>query len=208
MRSGYSFFLFLCFSSFLSAQQDNKQFIRKSLLRADASIVAGYLFSENISNVHINGGVEYYFDNVISVRGSASTLLGSSGLTSDSMGLKDFHSIYLGPVFHIQTKGHFDPYIVVQPGLSYTSSYRKIKTSSPDISDKINYDGVLSPLATVGLGFNYYFERFVHVFAEGRYVYGRHLSQAPSPISLQELRITFGLGFNLFASKQKKDPAN
>jgi hypothetical protein len=72
-------------------------------------------------------------------------------------------------------------------------------------AQKKYYNGSISPLATAGLGFNYYFQRFAHLFLETRYVYGQHLSNAPSPISLQEVRITFGLGFNLFIIKEKKE---
>ncbi len=201
---------YVCSLSVVFAQQENTQFIHKHLVRADASIVAGYLFKENINNVHINGSAEYYLDNKISIRGSASYLLGSSGFTKDSMGLKDFHSIYLGMVYHFTTKGHFDPYLILQPGLAYTSSYQVHNWVPVQLKDEqishTYYPGTLSPLATAGVGFNYYFQRFAHLFVETRYVYGRHLSQAPSPISLQELRVTFGLGFNLFIIKDKKIP--
>ncbi len=200
--------LLVCFSNAVSAQKENAQYIHKHLMRADASIVAGYMFKEGLSNVHLNGSAEYYIDNIVSIRGSASYMLGSSGITKDSMGLKDFHSIYLGPVFHFQTKGHFDPYVVLQPGLAYTSSYEVHNWVPLQLKDEqishTSYPGVLSPIATAGIGFNYYFQRFAHLFVETRYVYGRHLSSAPSPISLQELRITFGLGFNLFIIKEKK----
>ena len=124
------------------------------------------------------------------------------------MGLKDFHSIYLGGAYHIPTKGHFDPYVIFQPGLAYTSSYEIHNWVPLQLQDErvshTYYPGVLTPLATAGVGFNYYFQRFAHLFLETRYVYARHLSQAPSPISLQELRVTFGLGFNLFIIKDKK----
>lgn len=202
----------VCALSVGFAQQENTQFIHKHLVRADASIVAGYLFKENINNVHINGSAEYYLDNKISIRGSASYLLGSSGFTKDSMGLKDFHSIYLGMVYHFETKGHLDPYLILQPGLAYTSSYQVHNWVPVQLKDEqishTRYPAVLSPLATAGLGFNYYFQRFAHLFIETRYLYGRHLSQAPSPISLQELRVTFGLGFNLFIIKEKKIPTS
>lgn len=202
--------LILCFSNVVFSQQENTQFIHKHLVRADASIVAGYLFKENMNNVHVNGSAEYYIDNKVSIRGSASYLLGSSGLTADSMGLKDFHSIYLGGVYHFTTKGHFDPYFILQPGIAYTSSFKeKIDPATVNNENPTRkyYPGVLSPLATAGLGFNYYFQRFAHLFMETRYVYGRHLSEAPSPISLQELRVTFGLGFNLFIIREKKKPS-
>lgn len=206
MKSINLIILFVCLSSVVFAQQENTQYIHKHLLRTDASIVAGYLFKEGMNNVHLNGSAEYYLDNKISIRGSASYLLGCNGLTKDSIGLKDFHSIYLGGAYHFPTKGHFDPYLILQPGLAYTSSY---KSGPPALKDgdeqkRKYYPGVLTPIATAGVGFNYYFQRFAHLFLETRYVYGQHLTQAPSPISLQELRVTFGLGFNLFIIKDKK----
>jgi hypothetical protein len=201
-------FLFVCLTTVLFAQQENTQFIHKHLVRADASIVAGYLFKENINNVHVDGNAEYYVDNKVSIRGSATYMLGSSGLTKDSIGLKDFHTIMLGGAYHFHTNGHFDPYFIFQPGLAYTSSYKAKYIGNPDDRTKVaTYGGALTPLATAGLGFNYYFQRFAHLFLETRYVYGRHLSEAPSPVSLQELRVTFGLGFNLFIIKEKKKAA-
>ncbi len=207
MTKKYLIILLVCLSGVMIAQQENTQFIHKHLVRADASIVAGFLFKENISNVHINGNAEYYMDHKVSIRGSASYMIGSDGLTADSMGLKDFHSILLGGAYHFTTKGYFDPYFIIQPGLSYTSSFKELADPTASASDspkRKKYDGVVSPIATAGLGFNFYFQRFAHLFFETRYVYGRHLSEAPSPISLQEMRVTFGLGFNLFIIKDKK----
>jgi hypothetical protein len=203
-------FPLVCLSSVLSAQQEPEpqaQYIHKHLVRSDASIVAGYLLKEDLSNVHVDGSLEYYLDNQVSIRGSATYMLGSRGLTADSMGLKDFHSIMLGGAYHFHTNSHFDPYFILQPGIAYTSSYKATYVHDPEQNTPLRqYSGVLSPLGTAGLGFNYYFQRFAHLFMETRYVYGRHLSDASSPISLQELRVTFGLGFNLFIIKDKKIP--
>lgn len=195
----------VCFSSLLFAQQEDGQFIHKHLLRADASIVKGYLLKENFQTVHVNGNLEYYADNKISIRGDANYMLGSSGLTADSIGLNNNISVLLGAAYHFHTKGHFDPYFIFQPGIAYTTSYKQFDLSTNDARSKIKYKAAMSPIATAGLGFNYYFQRFAHLFLETRYVYGQHLSNAPTPISLQELRITFGLGFNLFIIKEKKE---
>lgn len=192
------------------AQEEKTQFIHKYLTRADASIMPGVMFKEGFSNVYINGNLEYYIDNLISVRGDCNYMMGSTGINADSMGLKDNHSILLGAALHFPTKGHFDPYLIVQPGLAYTTSYHQYYTGgivNEDHKQKDTYNGVLSPIGTVGLGFNYYFQRFAHLFLETRYVHGNHLSEAPSPLSIDELRITFGLGFNVFIMKEKKKPS-
>lgn len=192
-------FSIVVFSSAGFAQQEDGQYIHQQLTRADASIVAGYMFKENINNVYVKGNLEYYLDNKVSIRGDVNWLMGSTGLTSDSMGFKDNHSLMIGTVYHFHTKNHFDPYFIIQPGLAYTSSYKEVVSTIPDKNTKnVYYKGVMSPLASAGIGFNYYFQRFAHLFIETRYVYGNHLSEAPKPLSLQELRVTFGLGFNLF----------
>jgi hypothetical protein len=194
----------LCCISFSFAQQQDGQYIHKHLVRSDASIVSGYMFNENIKNVYLNGNLEYYMDNKVSIRGDANYLLGSNGLSNDSAGLKDNSSVMLGAVFHMNSKGYFDSYFILQPGIAYTSSY--LQNNSGEQMNRKYYPGVLSPLGSAGVGFNYYFQRFAHLFLETRYIYGQHVSRAPGPLSLQELRITFGLGFNLFIIKEKEQP--
>lgn len=208
MLKSFYITLFVCFATSLFAQIESEQYIRKHLLRADGSIVAGFMPKDNLSNVHVTGNLEYYVDNVVSVRGEATYLLGSTGLTADSMGLKDEISVGLGTAFHFHTNGHFDPYFILEPNIGYTSSYHQNVTRPLiDATPKTYYVGSVTPMATAGLGFNYYFQRFAHLFVEGRYVYAQHLSEAPKPISLQEIRVTFGLGFNLFIIKEKKKPS-
>ncbi len=204
-------YVFLFITSTLFSQT-KEQYIFKHLIRADASIVSGYMYKDGIRNVYVNGNAEYYIDNKISVRGDANFLLGSSELSKNYIGFKDNHSIGLGLVYHLKTKNHFDPYFIFQPSIAYSSSYLDVN-KAPHVmnadgtypTNNIYYSPVLSPLATCGLGFNYYFQRFAHLFMETRYIYGQHLSNAPSPLSLEEIRITFGLGFNVFAVKPKRE---
>ena len=196
----------IIFSTAVPAQQESGQYIHKHLVRTDASIISGYMFKGNIKNVYINGNLDYYLDNKISIRGDVNWMVGSSSTSENSIGLKDNHSVMLGVAYHFHTNGHLDPYFILQPGLAYTSSYQwKGDVPFPETNVyKVNYKGLVSPLGSAGLGFNYYFQRFAHLFLETRYVHGNHLSEAPKPISLQELRITFGLGFNLFIIKQPR----
>lgn len=207
MFKRYFILFFVCSCSLLSAQQESSQFIRKHLMRADGAIMPGFILKDNLTNVYLTGNLEYYMDTKVSIRGDINYLVGSTGLSDDSIGLKDNHSVFFGPSFHFKTNGHFDPYFVLQPGIAYTSSYKATFTESEAKNTKVaTYAGAVSPLGTAGFGFNYYFQRFAHLFFETRYVYGKHLSEASSPLSLQELRVTFGLGFNAFVIKEKKRP--
>lgn len=195
----------LLLSNGLYAQRENGQFIHKHLMRADASIVAGTMYKSNFRNVHLNGNLEYYLNNKISIRGDLNWMAGTKSQATTSTYLKDYYSVMLGGVYHFKSASHFDPYFIVQPGLAYASSYRVTKqalNAESISSERTNYKASIAPLGSVGIGFNYYFQQFAHLFAEGRYVYGTHLSQAAQSLSLQELRITFGLGFNLFVAKE------
>ncbi len=185
--------------------QQTGQYINKYLIRSDISLVAGNMFKDNIQNVYVNGNEEFYLNKNLSIRGDGNWMVGSKGLTKDSMGLKDYFSLSLGVAYHFPTNGHLDPYCILLPGLAYTSSFHQelqpgVKN---DGTKKTNYMGALTPLGSVGLGINYYFQYVAHLFIETRYVYGMHLSEAPKPMSLEEVRITFGLGFNLFVKKDK-----
>jgi hypothetical protein len=199
--------LYIClgFCSFTFAQtEESEQFIRSGLIRSTLAIEPGFFIHHNMTNTYLTGKLEGYLDNKVSMRGEANYMVGSKGLSKDSIGLANNHSLSLGFVFHKHTNGHFDPYIAVMPGWAYTSSYKKFYNFLENREEKITYAGSISPLAMVGVGFNYYFQRFAHLFFETRYIYGRHLSEAPNPLSLQELRVTFGLGFNVFTIKKKK----
>jgi len=61
----------------------------------------------------------------------------------------------------------------------------------------------VNPLISGVIGFNLYATKFFHLFADARYVYGNHLSDSP-PISLNEVRVSFGLGINLNVLSRKK----
>jgi len=54
-----------------------------------------------------------------------------------------------------------------------------------------------NPLMSEVIGFNYYGDKYFHLFAELRLVQGNHMSTYSKPQSLNELRFSFGLGFNL-----------
>jgi hypothetical protein len=61
----------------------------------------------------------------------------------------------------------------------------------------------VNPLISTAFGFNFYFQRWFHLFGEVRYISGKHLSDATTPLSLNELRFSFGLGWNINLIKKK-----
>jgi len=177
-----------------SSLPENNQFIHKGLIRAQGTISLGSMFKPAVTNVYIYGNVEGYLDPKISIRGDSYWFLNSLGST------KPFsfnHSIFFGGSYHLKTNNHFDPYIGLQPGISIT------QLNGPEIfgENVISYMyppvPKANPLLSGVVGFNYYATKFFHFFLEARYVGGKHMSGFSAPYSLNELRFSFGLGYNL-----------
>jgi len=58
-------------------------------------------------------------------------------------------------------------------------------------------NATFNPLYSGLVGMNYYATKFFHLFISARYLSGKHLSNAPEPLRLDEFRFSFGLGFNV-----------
>lgn len=203
---------FLICVLFAQAQEEKGQFIRKGLLRSMATISPGTMLQnkKNESTISIHGNLEYYVADNISIRGDSYYFLQSkfnNGVVLSELYFFDFnHSILSGASYHFKTKNHFDPYIALEPGISITRASEKCP---PEVMCILpvwarTYETTANPLISTAFGFNYYFQKLFHLFGEARYIHGNYLSDAPAPLSLSELRFSFGLGFNLNLLKNKE----
>ena len=188
----------LCFS-----QQDTGRYIHKGLLRAQATICPGVLLKENATMIYIHGCLEYYVADNVSVRGDSyyDVMAGNTKKETGPLGYN--HSTFAGVAYHFKTKNHFDPYFSFEPGISITkgNDYSGIICDpGPCLSQG---ETSANPLLSTAVGFNLYFEKWFHLFGEAKYVSGKYLSDAYAPKSLNELRFSFGLGFNLNLLKKK-----
>ncbi len=192
----------VCFS-----QEESKQFIRKGLIRSQATICPGIMLKENISTISLHGTLEYYVADNVSLRGDTYFYLQGK----DAYGNNPFqinHATFSGLSYHFRTKSHFDPYFTIAPGVTVTqdNSFEACLNSlGPNVTVSFckQTEKSVNPLLSAGFGFNYYFQKWFHLFGEARYIGGKYLSDAPAPLSLSELRFSFGLGFNLNLLKKK-----
>lgn len=180
-------FILLLTPLFNFAQEtDDKSVIKTGLLRAQATISFGKLINLKQASLYLQGNIEYYVNNTISSRGDIFYYLKSN----DESLLELNHQLFAGTSYHFKTKGNFNPYIGFQPGIAITQS-----SEVPNIYfTKANT--TLTPLLSPVIGFNYYASNWFHLFIEGRYVYGKHISNYP-PLNISEVRLSFGLGFNI-----------
>ncbi len=78
--------------------------------------------------------------------------------------------------------GRLDPWVGFQPGLALTRA--------------VDGPARVSPVASVAVGSNFLVSSLFHFFVEGRQMLGRHLTDEVATVSLNEARLSFGLGFS------------
>ena len=196
MKKYFSLLIIALFTFSAFAQKDTTRYIHKHLLRAQATISPGFMLRTSSNNIYIHGNLEYYLDETISLRGDGYYFVSSLGNTDH---FTMHHSFFSGASYHFKTKNHFDPYFGIQPGLSITQAI--YNPCSPEVlcpfSGPVQHTPSANPLLSGVIGFNYYAQKIFHIFGEARYVHGKHLSEY-GPLDLKEIRLSFGLGFNLF----------
>lgn len=184
----------------MSNAQDTAEvriFIKRGILRAQGTISPSYLLQQKASPIYLHTDLEYYFEEKFSIRSDTYYFL---SYTSDNQPFDFNHSAFSGLVYHFTSEKHFDPFIGIQPGISYASR--------PVLMLAV-YDGnpgrSFNPLYSAVAGFNFYANKYFHLLANARYIYGTHTAEGTSPSSLQELRFSFGLGWNLRVKKYPKE---
>ena len=182
--------LFCCFPLFLIAQENTSVVAQKGLLRATGTISFGGMTQHEQTNIYIHGVTEYFVSDKITARGDIYYYLKSGNKQMLNLN----HQLFAGASYHFNTQHHFVPYVGFQPGIALTQA------DFITINQENNME--VSPLISTVAGFNFYASRWFHLFIDGRYVSGKHLSNQKT-ISLDEVRLSFGLGFNLNVLKRK-----
>jgi hypothetical protein len=150
------------------------------------------------TNVYLHGNLEYYPEDKLSIRSDTYVYL--NALYSKYIDIKNYSS-FTGISYHFTTKKQFDPYIALQPGIAYVNIEPAVSITIPGLSVLPEVSGY-APLYSAAIGFNYYAKSIFHLFMEARYVHG-DFAASPVALSLDELKVSFGLGFNLRAKKPK-----
>jgi hypothetical protein len=184
---------------FCAISQDD--FKKDGMLRATATFAVGRLLSYDISNAYLKGELEYHIEEKISLRGDTYLMAGSK--SGEYFSLTNYHSSMAGISYHFTEKKKFDPYLGVQTGviLSETKPEAEILIFYPYPSNRRS----INPLVSLHAGFNYYASNYFHLFANLRYLNG--IRNAPDSFNdMNELRLSFGLGFNIGVKKTRLRP--
>lgn len=182
--------LALLFPFFLNAQETSSSIADKGLLRATGTISFGGMTKHEQTNIYLQGVLEYFVTKNITSRGDIYYYLKSG----DKQMLNQNHQLFAGASCHFNTNSNFVPYLGIQPGIGLTQANFVVVNGENNVE--------ASPLISAVVGFNYYASNWFHLFIDGRYISGKHLSNQKT-ISLDEVRLSFGLGFNLNVLKKK-----
>lgn len=185
-------FLFICLTTVSAPSQE--QFISKGLIRSALTFSAGTFTSgelAGISNpIYLHGMLNIYTSREISIKGD-----GFYFIKNDNMVMN--HQLFSGAAYHFKTKNNIDPYVGFQPGVSITEFKDREDILCSQLPCDFQYNKAVNPVFSIPAGVNLYFPNWFHLFAEARYVGGRHATDDSSPAPLSEVRFSFGLGINL-----------
>lgn len=194
-----SFIILLLLIPSLVFSQKSERVVRKGLIACKATLAVGSPEAYEGINTYISGNIEYYLEDNVSFKGGVAVFLGTSD--AENTFAKN-SSVFNGFYYHLPTKNGLDPYIGLNIGFSWTQLKEPDNLDDYPSSYSIsNYPQTISPVTSPAIGLNYYATNFAHIFIEGKYVYGVHVSDI-SGVSLNEFRLAFGFGFNLFTIKK------
>ncbi|MFI5140977.1 MAG: hypothetical protein ACHQII_01360 [Bacteroidia bacterium] len=191
-----SFLFLLFFAVDLCAQKDSA-YRYPGMLKGTATITPGFMLNTNQTNIYINGDLEYFADDKISIRGDAFWMVGSQ--QKEAL-LQQNSSIFFGALYHVH-KNRFDYFIGLQPGLSITKPNSTSMLVSLNANADYNYK--LLPNFSPVTGITFYVSDYFNFFLNVRYVYARYYGYQSSSLNLDEFRISAGLGFQIHTRKKK-----
>jgi len=183
----------------LSLAQEKERVIRKGLVGGKGTLAMGMPTDYEGTNMYVGGNIQYYIEDNVSYRGEIWFFLASDG---ERNLFKQNSTLFTNFNYHVKTKNNIDPYIGIGPGFSWTQLKEPENLLLVDTEHRISsYNSNVNPVASITAGVNYY-TKWAHLFIEAKYVHGIHLSDI-SPVSLNELRIAFGFGWNINLIKKK-----
>lgn len=188
----HTFALFAISACAVANAQQAEPFVARGLVSGAASIGPGFMVDHPLTNIYVTGDANYFLEDRISLQGSAAWYVGAQ---QDSTFLKENSRVSFGPVYHF-TKGGLDVGLGFLPGVSLTQL-------EPTGQDLPATPLKLLPNVSLSGSVTYYVWKYMHFFANVRYVHAQYTSAAITPLPLDELVVTAGLGWQVRMRKKK-----
>lgn len=166
--------------------QINEPFATRGLVSAAASIGPGFMLDQPITNIYVTGDWNIFIEDRISLRGQGSWFIDAQ---QDSSLLKQNSQLSFGPFYH-WAKGRLDISAGLMPGVSLT------QLNVPMMSETAAPLKVLPNISVSG-GATYYVWKYLHFFANVRYVHAEYTGATTGSLPLDEIIVTGGLGWQV-----------
>lgn len=152
------------------------------------SFLKGKDVQENLMHIFLNADLEFFLEPYLSIR---SDILIFKAINQPISLFDEKMLALIGASYHFPT-GNFDPFLGVQSGIAASKARFKALDSNFLETSKRAFNPVISLMG----GMNLYVGKALHFFAAIRYVYGKHMSNAPTSVSLSETSLSLGMGWN------------
>ena len=195
-------FIYTLLFVYVTQAQSDSIFRYQSMLKGTATICPGFLLSNGQTDIYLNGDLEYFADEKISIRGDGFWMVGAQ--QKDAL-LKNNSAVFFGALYHFH-KNRFDYFIGIQSGLSITKPNNQPNGAyqlQPAVPIR-EYDYKLLPNFSPITGITFYVSDYFNFFLNVRYVYARYYGYESSSVKLDEIRISAGLGFQIHTKRKKK----
>lgn len=197
--------LLLIACNLVAQDSTNHTFRYQSILKGDATISPGYLLNSPQTNIYINGTLEYFTQDRVSLRGEGFLFVGSQNKPAL---MKENSSLLYGAAYHFH-KNRLDFFVGMEVGASAakpndvlidTTGSSGYVTISKSYTQTFDYKilPVISPVA----GITFYPSNYFNFFLNMHYIHATYYGYAMGKnLSLNELRISAGLGFLIHVRK-------
>ena len=162
---------------------------RKHLVSATATIATGFQKDNADINIYLHGLASFYPEPKVSIDGEIYWFLGGQNQLPL---MAENSSIVFGMNYHFAKDGKMDPFIGIMPGISIVSVNNYL------LQYPIASEYSIVPLVTINAGFKFHMAKWCNAFCNVRYLKGTLVENHFRSLALDEIRLSFGLGFNLY----------
>lgn len=146
------------------------------------------------TNVYLHGTAEYYWDERFSTRADIYFLLNKNGVPG---GIKYNHGFQVGASCHLIKGSNIDPFIGLRGGMNFTQVTPMTLTDGVTQAIDFTIPAHVDPTWAPVIGCNFYGQRIFHFFVEGAWMQGTYRPNIGPQLSLEEFRVSAGLGLNI-----------
>ncbi len=145
------------------------------------------------TNVYAHATAEYYWDERFSTRADIYYLINKN---SDPGGIKHNHGFQIGASCHLLKGSNIDPFIGLRAGMNLTQVQPMPLSDGITTALSFGIPAHIDPTWAPVVGINFYGQRIFHFFIEGAWMQGIYRPNVGPQFSLEEFRVSAGLGFN------------